>query len=62
MVELKFYVCCKPSVGIQYFPFINFRGICNKLNVYIVTMPEIAFTEHLVWACKWSDAKHGVAL
>lgn len=52
MVELKFYVCCKPSVGIQYFPFINFRGICNKLNVYIVTMPEIAFTEHLVWACK----------
>jgi len=51
MVELKFYVRCKPGVRIQYFPFISFTGICNQLNIYIVTLPVTAFAEHLQWAC-----------
>lgn len=60
MVELKFYVRCKPGVRIQYFPFISFTGICNQLNIYIVTLPVTAFAEHLQWACNWPDAKHGL--
>jgi hypothetical protein len=51
MVELKFYVCCKPTVRIQCFPFIHVTGHCNQLNIYVVTLPVIAFAEHLQWAC-----------
>ena len=59
MVELKFYVCCRPSVRIQYFTFISFTGICNQLNIYIVTLPVIAFAEHLHWANMVFSLHHG---